>query len=520
MGINTYTQKAVVPQSQPIPGREPEMAKNNAGGFVFKLSPLKTLERFLILGTEGGTYYAGERKHTDQALGAVRACVDKQPEESLKMLVEISEAGRAVKNTPAIVVLAMLLRHDKLEIRRAAAAQVSKVCRIGTHLFELFTALEGRLSGKVILPAFREWYTGKDKDGLAYQLVKYQQRGGVSHKDVLALAHVNPTKTHFEEILWAQGKKVDTSKASKFIQGFEKAHTAVNVREVVNAIKENDLPWETIPTKWLTEPKVWEALLPRLKYTALQRNLGRLSKLDLLGANSDNQQYVVDVLTDSTLLKKQRIHPLNLLVAWKTYASGAGFRGDAHWPVNAKVVEALEAAYYTAFAFVEPTGKRYLLGVDVSGSMHSPMNNSPVTTMEAAVALSSVTYSTEKVCVPMAFSSGFQPLKLKPKDLDGNIRALDGMSFDSTDCSLPMRYAQSHQIPVDTFIVYTDNETWAGSVHPSQALRNYREAMGVEAKLIVVGMTATEFTIADPKDAGMLDVAGFDTAIPQVIAAF
>jgi 60 kDa SS-A/Ro ribonucleoprotein len=35
-----------------------------------------------------------------------------------------------------------------------------------------------------------------------------------------------------------------------------------------------------------------------------------------------------------------------------------------------------------------------------------------------------------------------------------------------------------------------------------------------------VGMTSNEFTIADPEDAGMLDVVGFDTAAPAVMADF
>jgi 60 kDa SS-A/Ro ribonucleoprotein len=33
-------------------------------------------------------------------------------------------------------------------------------------------------------------------------------------------------------------------------------------------------------------------------------------------------------------------------------------------------------------------------------------------------------------------------------------------------------------------------------------------------------MTATGFTIADARDAGMLDVVGFDTATPNLIADF
>ena len=80
--------------------------------------------------------------------------------------------------------------------------------------------------------------------------------------------------------------------------------------------------------------------------------------------------------------------------------------------------------------------------------------------------------------------------------------------------------ALKHRWPVDAFVVFTDNETWAGNIHPAQALREYRERMGIAAKLVVVAMASNGFSIADPDDAGMLDVVGFDTATPQVIADF
>lgn len=35
----------------------------------------------------------------------------------------------------------------------------------------------------------------------------------------------------------------------------------------------------------------------------------------------------------------------------------------------------------------------------------------------------------------------------------------------------------------------TDSETWAGTIHPDEALRRYREPAGIPAKLAVVGMT-------------------------------
>ena len=97
---------------------------------------------------------------------------------------------------------------------------------------------------------------------------------------------------------------------------------------------------------------------------------------------------------------------------------------------------------------------------------------------------------------------------------------LQGRNFGTTDCAQPMLYALKHNIPIDQFVVFTDNETWAGKIKPFEALRHYRQKTGIPARLVVVGMTATGFTIADPRDSGMLDVVGLDTATPQLISAF
>ena len=89
----------------------------------------------------------------------------------------------------------------------------------------------------------------------------------------------------------------------------------------------------------------------------------------------------------------------------------------------------------------------------------------------------------------------------------------------ATDCAQPMIYAKD-KLNVDVFIVYTDNETWAGQIHPTEALKQYRKATGIDVRLIVCAMCSTEFTIADPNDAGVLDIAGFYSATPEIIRSF
>jgi 60 kDa SS-A/Ro ribonucleoprotein len=100
------------------------------------------------------------------------------------------------------------------------------------------------------------------------------------------------------------------------------------------------------------------------------------------------------------------------------------------------------------------------------------------------------------------------------------VTVVSTLPFGGTDCALPMLYVQALEREIDTFVIYTDSETWAGDVHPAQALRDYRRALGIDARLVVVGMVSNGFSIADPADHGMLDVVGFDTATPQLISDF
>ena len=116
---------------------------------------------------------------------------------------------------------------------------------------------------------------------------------------------------------------------------------------------------------------------------------------------------------------------------------------------------------------------------------------------------------------------GIAPAPVSPRQrLDDVLTAIDSVPAGGTDCALPIMYAMERDRPVDTFVILTDNETWAGQIHPAQALKQYRQKTGIDAKLIVVAMTATEFSIADPNDRGMLDVVGFDTDAPNIMSEF
>jgi 60 kDa SS-A/Ro ribonucleoprotein len=221
-----------------------------------------------------------------------------------------------------------------------------------------------------------------------------------------------------------------------------------------------------------------------------------------------------------------------------TYAAGKGFKGSLTWNPLQKIIDALDTAFYSSFKYVTPSGKRILMGIDISYSMFgNTVNGNPAldaATVAAAMAL--ITLKTEKDTIIKGFSSagggvglgrlanndaGFVDLPISDRmRLDSVLQVMTKVPMGGTDCSLPMRWATQNKVPVDAFIVYTDNETWHGAIHPTQALTEYRNKMGIPAKLIVAGVCATDFSIADSNDSGMLDVAGFDSAAPQVISEF
>jgi len=54
--LSKWFNKNKTPQSAPIPGTS--QVPNSAGGFAFGVDDWTRLDRFLILGAEGGSYYA------------------------------------------------------------------------------------------------------------------------------------------------------------------------------------------------------------------------------------------------------------------------------------------------------------------------------------------------------------------------------------------------------------------------------------------------------------------------------
>lgn len=524
--------KAVTNTNQRTKARK-DQVKNYAGGYVFQIDEWQTLRRFLILGTEGGTYYTKEHPLTVKSAQNVLECINTDFDRTVKEIVDVSDQGLAHKNDPALFALALCVANQP-KGQTVSPDAINKVVRTGTHFLTFIGYLDELASwNRKVRRLMWTWYQ-KPLDKLAYQMVKYQSRGDWSQRDALRVIHRKP-RDEQESLLfkWVTDRdsfyegKGETKKAKPIgillLDAYMEAHREdTTEKRLVQIIRDHGLTHEMLPTKFKKSKKVWEALTEKMPMTAMIRNLGVMSSVGLLtSSNLDLVTKIENSLENVEALQKARVHPMTILFALKTYAEGQGFRGSLNWKPVQRVVDALDGAFYLAFKAVEPTGKRFMFGVDVSGSMSWTMANSNVTCCEAAGAMALVTANTEKNYAVYGFADRFVELKISPKmRLDQVARVMQKNNFGRTDCALPMIHAQKMGAKFDVFIVITDNETWYGKVHPFQALRNYRKAVNPDAKLVVMGMTATEFSIADPTDSGTLDVVGMDANVPRIIRSF
>lgn len=507
-----------------IPGSK--QVKNNTGGYVYQVSPKSRLERFLILGTDGGSYYVGEKDLTQQNVDFIIDLIKTDPQLVLDTVYDVSTNGRSYRNSAAIFVLALVLNHGSDDIKAKASSLAPQIARTATMVYELANYID-KLGGwgRAKRRAVANWFTSKTPDELAYQAVKYRQRNGWTLRDLMRLSH--PVGLDQNVGNFILGKGMDWMGVS-ILNGFSDMQRATTVYSVLQTLdRYPSLPWETIPTQFLKDPAVWKTLFyaNQLRGQALLRNVTRLAKIGAF----DDIKFAGDYakkLTDVEMIRKTRLHPVQYLLAGLTYDKGQKYKNSSiydlrekTWNTNPKIKAALEAGFYDSFQNVTPSGKAIRIGVDVSGSMSWGLSNgADITAAEGAALMALVTARVEDNVEIFGFANSLRDLGISPSDsFDSVIQKTKLNNFGWTDPSLLINNAK--RSGAEAFIVITDNEVNHGN-HPKVALDAYRKSTGIDAKLVVMGMTATNFTIADPNDPGMMDVVGFDSNAPKVVSDF
>lgn len=517
------------PVHVPIEGQK----QTHGGGYAFALSPEKQFERFLFLGSNS-TYYATSWEMTAEAIAAAKYAFDNSPEFTMRLIERVYEEGSSPKLDPLLFAVGYALSHDNLGIRQWAKAFTSNQLRIPTHLFGVvFYATKFRGWGATLKKAVRGWYESKTPESLLFHGMKYWSRYGYTHQDLLRLSHPKPHNKEQQEVFefLAKGRQKGTlfeesAIRTPLVYAWESLKMMENVGAAVEMIQGARLPHELIPghfKKAVPEnAPIWEALFAAgMPVWATLRNLNTFSAVGL--SHPDFVQQVLERITDKKSIQDARVHPVHFLLASLYYARS----NNKHmkWEVEKAYLDALRvgANYAWSNAVID---KRLMVALDISGSMasngwmYSFHDPEPAPIDYEAMLVSLWQHVNRNDTFFYAFSESAQPIYVNPEATMNEIRdQLFDMNHICTNVGAPLEVALRENLHVDAFIIVTDNAVNRGQ-HAAELFREYQERLNPDAKFIVLAMTATDYSVADPNNPDMLDISGFDASVPVVIERF
>lgn len=509
------------------------MIPNRAGGFGFAVDPWVLLDRVLIQGTFDNTYYAAGAALTLDAVRRLTPLIQEDGVRVVERVVEVSNAGRAPSNDPALMVLALALAVGDQAVKAHAVEATPCVARTGTHLLTLVDyATQLRGWGRALRRAVQRWFLAAPTATLAYHAIKYQRRGFWSLRRALHVSHARTDDPQRNAVLYwiargwpGIGPEPHPDPVLRTIWAFERLRRLDPSQASLAAqiIADERLPREAVPTRFLQHAEVWAALLPHMPLGAMLRNLATLTRLGVLAPLNDATRLVAERLTDVERLRRARIHPFHVLVASRTYAAGGSAKTKQTWQPIPAIQQALDEAFAATFSLVDPANVRMLLAVDVSGSMAYPLLASlgGITPREIGGVMAMVTARTEPRWHALWFHTACGHLPITPTmSLEQIQRTIANMPAGGTDISQPLLWAIDNRVPADAIVIITDNETWANREPVHVVLERYRDAVGVNAALIIAATTAARYSVADPNDPRSLNIAGFDTHAPLIIRDF
>lgn len=482
---------------------------------VHAMGVCNTFKRYLVFSTEGPSPIVGA------ILRSTETCA-----EAIEIIRSFRESDRVPTLVPLLYAFSRIAHrrgnsaHD-IETRRKALEMLPDICKTPTQLF-MFLRF-GDSWGSMKKAAVRAWYTKQPPMKLAHLVTKYRSREGWTHLDVMRMAHIRVSD--LTEDMQSVMQYIHSGVARHpYLQVVETVRHATSEEAVTSAIAGDrataspNIVMEHIPKQFLSSLSVWGLIVDTLGLTCLMRSLSKLTSIGMF--NSPLYTDIVTAkLTDSSILAAARMHPMNVLIAWKTYRSSKSVRGHSTWQPDALITSALETAFYASFKYVEPTNLRIFYALDVSGSMAMETTKAGLSCFEAMIAMVMTLVRTEPTCTCMAFANGLYPFPISARSTLEEAMTIAGPQ-GSTDCALPMMHAVAHGLEFDCIAIFTDNDHNTRGHDPYMELQKYRRQCGIDIRAVVCGMSSSRFSVFPDADPLCLNLAGFDANAPAQLKEF
>lgn len=524
-GINRLGNPSI---NQQLPGQ----VRNDAGGFVYKMSDMDRLMQFLILGTTNSHYVDSETMLV-RNIADVYDIAFREPNKTLDTIAEVNLRGNSQKHSALILAAAMLLFHPDGAIRHKAKNTLIPLIRTGYHALTYLNYINALRNfekeagrnvgfGRAKTGVLKSFIENQSSRSLVLLRIKYHNRDGRRLEDIFNFAHPNLKKVGREEELigrWIMDNLDEkTELALQWLadEGSEPirqiiAWAKINNSEITTAeaaklIRNHQLPREAVPTHLLKSVEVWQALLPSMPIHALIRNLSVMINNGTADVELDT---IMERLSDIQALKRQRVIPMDILKAWGV------LKGNPK-AMQHSITAQLEQTFFDLLKIQDKVNANVLVAVDVSGSMGIFLNDSNRGGIKAIQAATGMAF---------AFQSAFTNVDIIGFDYSlhdiHNKRTLDEDSAwhdwgGGTAPSLITSWMKNQPVNYDAVIFITDNDAWIGQ-HAQAEMQKYRAVRNLNTVMMVNATASQGYSLADSTDPLSLDMPGFNSNVIEVL---
>lgn len=469
--------------------------------------------------------------------------------ELLNTVERVHDRGLTVMKNSLIFTIAFCTCRKEQTVKKRGFEMMQKICRRSVSFLTFIDYREKvskhvyRSTGwsKALRAAVRKWYQSHEPAELAKLVMEYPRHNKWTHRDVLRLAHIPPNnecqKIIFSFLivglkktseLFKNESEDDSQKLLVLLEELTAVRKAENASEIVPFMDRLKLPWNFVSYSLYHEAELWEEMIAIMPFDVMIQNTARMAKMKLLEGDNRTKTTFMKRCLDKKEIDESGIHPFQVLTQREYYGNAVNdVKRKPCWKSDRQIVVSLNLALTFAMdSNLKSSGKRFFVALDASDSMKAHLiNNDHVQCSTAAAMIALCLVKVEKKVVVKAFSRELEDVKITgDTNVDEIVKKLAEIPLGGCDCSRPLIYAKSNKVKVDIFVVITDKETWRGKTNPFDALKQYRKALKIPAKLIVVMLNpdgaSGEGIVSNPQDRGILLITGFSAAMAKVMSNF
>ncbi|KAK4881562.1 hypothetical protein RN001_004881 [Aquatica leii] len=524
------------------------------------------LKRFLYTSNEEPRFITGDpefhKAYSAEKVKSVSEILSSNNPELLLNIIEIVNSEGLVPNRETLFfVLALattlITNHAITHKIYTTLQNITKGSEDLFKFLKFYTKFEKKFSS-ALNKVVGAYYFKKDPLALAEEVTKFKGLHSWTHKDLIKLSHYKCdsvcTRIVITYVLHGLAKaklvaegNTEATEIIALLSNASELKRCENEKRVSELITLLHCNLKQVPSFFHHSPTIWEALIPEMSVSELITYLPKFYKLGFLKVNSTIQNQIVGILNNAEIIKKSEINPIEIFIALKNFEKG-GKPVDPKLALHLEtqenekksevkeapkcppIISGLNKAMQISFQNPKPTGRRIMIGVEMSKRMDNQcLTTKNISCLDAATILILTLLKCEKDVTVAVFNDTkislvalergitFNQVQVKLKQAKNGIVVLSSI-FD---------WAMNKKKQIDVFINFFYHH-WFLSIprerrdkeKPLNLLNNYRKKMSLpHTKLISFSLSSPNLALADGSS-NVLDICGFSKEVPKVVEAF